>query len=92
MTSNYGPFQSSVPYGCITALPNYCSGITPIELLSINKANHHNLSRSHVWGCPVFLLDPKLQNDPKIPKWDRRYRLGQFLGVLEHHSSLITNI
>ena len=66
-------------------LPNYYSSITPIELLASNKDDHRNLSRSHVWGCPVFVLDPKLKNDQKIPKWNRRSLLGQFLGFLEYN-------
>ena len=61
-------------------LPNYYSSITPIELLASNKADHCNLSRSHVWGCPVFVLEPKLQNYQKIPKWNCSSLLGQFLG------------
>ena len=72
--------------------PNYLSGITPLELRTSNKADHRNLIISHVWVCPVFVLDPKLQNDQKIPKWNRRSILGQFIGFLEHHSSLIASI
>ena len=53
------------------SLPNYRSGTTPLELLTINKADHRSFRRSHIWGCLVFVLDPKLQNDQKILKWDR---------------------
>ena len=92
MTSPYGPFTSSIPFGCIIALPNYRSGITPLELLTSNKADHRDLSRSHVWGCPVFVLDPKLQNDQNIPKWYRHCCLGKLIGFSEHHYSLIGNV
>ena len=64
-------------------LPNYRSGITPLEFLTRNKADHRDLSISHIWGCPVFVLDPKLQNDQNIPKWNWRSILGQFLGFSE---------
>ena len=73
-------------------LPNYGSIITPLELITRNKANHRNLIISHVWLCTLFVLDPKLQIDQKIPKWNRHSILGQFLVFLEQHSSLITNI
>ena len=43
-------------------------------------------------GCPVFVLDPKLQDGKKIPKWNRRSRLGQFLGFSDEHSSLVANV
>ena len=72
-------------------LPNYCSGITPLEFLTRNNTDHWYLSMSHVWGCPIFVLDPKIKNDQKIPKWNRRSCLGHFLGFLEHHSSLTAN-
>eukprot|EP00804_Cyclotella_cryptica_P001119 CCRYP_008393-RA/>CCRYP_008393-RA protein AED:0.39 eAED:0.39 QI:0/0/0/1/0/0/2/0/218 len=68
------------------------SGLTPLELLTKTKADHRDLLRSHVWGCPVFVLDPKLQDGKKIPKWNRRSRLGQFLGFSDEHSSLVANV
>ena len=56
------------------------------------KTDDRDLLRSHVWGCPTFVLDPKLQNDQKIPKWNKRSRLGQFLGYSDEHSSLVANV
>ena len=73
-------------------LPNRVTGITAIEMLTSVKADHRDLLRSHVWGCPVYVLDPKLQSGQKIPKWNKRSRLGQFLGFSEEHSSLIANV
>ena len=70
-------------------VPNRLSGMTPLELLTNVKADHRDLLRTHVWGCPVYVLDPKLQNDQKIPKWNKRSRLGQFLGFSSEHSSLV---
>eukprot|EP00804_Cyclotella_cryptica_P014513 CCRYP_004809-RB/>CCRYP_004809-RB protein AED:0.52 eAED:0.36 QI:0/0/0/1/0/0/2/0/183 len=68
------------------------TGLTPLELLSKTKADHRDLLRSHVWGCPVFVLDPKLQDGKKIPKWNCRSRLGQFMGFSDGHSSLVANV
>ena len=58
-------------------------------MLTQEKATHKDLLRSHVWGCPTFVLDPKLQDGKKIPKWNRRSRLGQFLGFSQQHSTLV---
>ena len=52
-------------------IPNRHTGLTPLEILTKTKADHRDLLRTHVWGCPTFVLDPKLQNDHKIPKWNR---------------------
>ena len=73
-------------------VPNRESGLTPLELVTKQRADHLDLLRTHVWGCPAFVLEPKLQNGQKLPKWNRRSRLGQFLGYSENHSSLVANI
>ena len=64
-------------------VPNQHSSLTPIELLKNKKSNHRHLLRYHVWGCTVYVLDPKLHNGRKIPRWNRRARLGQFLGFFK---------
>ena len=38
------------------------------------------------------MLKPKLQNFQKLPKWNPWSRLGQFLGYLDEHSSLVANV
>ena len=40
-------------------IPSQTTGLTPLELLSKTKADHKDLLHSHVWGCPIFVLDPK---------------------------------
>ena len=76
-------------YNC---LPNRITGLTPLELLTKTKADHKDLLRTHVWGCPTFVLDARLQDGKKIPKWNRRSRLGQYLGFSDEHSSLVANV
>ena len=73
-------------------IPNRITGISPMELLTNIKADHRDLLRTHVWGCPCYVLDPTLQSGKKIPKWNRRSRLGQFLGFSEQHSSLVARV
>jgi hypothetical protein len=76
-------------YNCA---PNQVSGLTPLELITKQKADHRDILCSHVWGCPTYVLEPKLQNGQKLPKWNRRSRLGQFLGYSDEHSSLFANV
>ena len=34
----------------------------------------------HTWGCPVFVLDGRLQSNPKgVPKWEPRSRVGIYI-------------
>ena len=51
-------------------IPNWETCISPMEMLTKTKSNHRDLRRSHVWGCPVFVLEVKLQDDQKLPKWN----------------------
>src|SRR6056300_431515 len=43
-------------------------------------------------GDAPYVLESKLQNDQKLPKWNRRSRMGQFLGFSDEHSSLVGNV
>jgi len=55
-------------------LPNRITGLSPIEIATRTKSNHKDLLRTHVWGCPVFVLEPRLQD-------------GRFLsGIVDHDS------
>ena len=72
--------------------PGLKSGRAPIEKLTGVRFNCQILSRAKVWGCPAFVLSAKLQDSKKIPKFQPRARLGQFLGFSTQHSSLIGNI
>lgn len=73
-------------------LPNGVTGLSPMEILTGTQSDHRDLLRAHVWGCPVYVLDPKLQDGKKIPKWSRRARQGQFVGFSDEHSSLVANV
>ena len=67
-------------------------GLTPLEILTRSKYDYRDLIHSHVWGCPVFVLKPKLQNDHNPPKCNQRSRLGQLIGFSDGHSSLVDTV
>jgi hypothetical protein len=74
-------------------LPRRDSLIAPVELFTgatFHNFNHIQLAR--VWDCPVYVLDPELQDGHKIPKWDTRSRRGMFIGVSHSHSSNVGRI
>jgi hypothetical protein len=73
-------------------VPNARSGLTPLELVTKERSDHKDILRCHVWGCPVNVIEAKLKNDQKLPKWNRRARLGQFVGVSDEHSSVVANV
>ena len=74
-------------------MPNRNLGwMSPLEIFTKTRSDHHDLLRTRVWGCPAFVLHPKLQDGQKIPKFNRRGRMGQFLGFSDQHSSLVAMV
>jgi hypothetical protein len=66
--------------------PQRDSGIAPTEIFCGVTGASKQLVRSKVWGSPGFILDPKLQDGHKIPKWQPRARESQFLSFCMEHS------
>jgi hypothetical protein len=67
-------------------LPNE-RGLCPADIFTGSTVPRHRLKDIHVWGCPVYILDPHLQGGNKIPRWQPRSRLGVFMGFSHLHSS-----
>jgi hypothetical protein len=86
------PFAMKQAEWLYNRIPNRRTGLTPLEVFTKERADHRDLLRAHVWGCPVYVLDPILQDGKKIPKWNKRSRLGQFLGFSDQHSSLVGRV
>ena len=69
--------------------PNRESGMSPEEIFTSTRSDHHALLHAHPWGCPVYVLDPTLRGGHKIPKWRPRSRQGQYMGASSDHSSTV---
>jgi hypothetical protein len=69
-------------------MPDLSSRLSPIEVFSkTTLPDHKHLQRAKVFGCPVYVLHPTLQDAKKLPKWQRRAWRGIFLGFSPNHSS-----
>eukprot|EP00957_Ditylum_brightwellii_P118761 9057315-Ditylum_brightwellii.AAC.1 len=81
------------PYA-LKAAEVYCNrfdvkkdGVSPEEKFS-NVRAVRSLEDKHTSGCPVFVLDSRLQDQAGvIPQWDPRSRLGIYLGLSLVHTS-----
>ena len=62
---------------------------SPAEVFCGSKIGCRPLRRLRVFGCPTYVLDPRLQDGKKIPKWEPRSRKGQFLGFSKEHASTV---
>ena len=56
------------------------------------KFHRHNLKYIHMWGYPVYVLDPTLQQGCKLPKRQTQYCRTIFVGFSTNHSSDVTLI
>jgi transposase InsO family protein len=74
------PFAIAYAIWVHNHFPPSGAGWSPEELWNKTKCRTSPLSRAHVFGCPVYVLDPKLQDNKPIPKWDSKARQGIFVG------------
>jgi hypothetical protein len=73
--------------------PKRGSRMAPTEVFTGMKfENFNHLQRAHVWGCPVYVLDPMLQDGKKVPKWRPRARRGLYVGVSQRHSTTVGRV
>ena len=63
------------------------NGQCPADLFTGALIPRRQLKNIHVWGCPVYALDPTLQQGKKLPHWQPRSRQGIFVGYSPLHSS-----
>ncbi|KAL7580919.1 hypothetical protein ACA910_005738 [Epithemia clementina (nom. ined.)] len=66
---------------------------SPLELWSQVQVAP-KIRHFHTFGCPVYVLDNKLQAQQGVPKWKSRARLGVYLGASPTHArsvSLVLN-
>jgi hypothetical protein len=64
----YWPFAMDHAVYLWNALPRKDTFLLPSKLYTIN-VDYIYLQHSHVSQCPVYILDPQLQNVKNIPKW-----------------------
>jgi hypothetical protein len=90
--ANLWPFALTYAAWMHNHTPTQDLGFAPIELFSGIRLHCYDLRRIRVFGCPTYVLDPRLQDGFKIPKWEPRARLGQFLGFSTTHSTTVSLI
>jgi hypothetical protein len=74
-------------------LPSHHSRLAPIELFTgVKLPTYKAIKQARVWGCPVYVLDPKIQDGKKLPKWKARSRVGMYIGSSHEHSSTVGRV
>ena len=88
--TNLWPFAVDHAVYIWNHLPNMQSAVAPIDTFTeLLHFGYRDLQRLHVFGCPVYVLDPKMQDGKKLPKWQRRSRRAVYLGTSQNHGSTV---
>ena len=65
-------------------------GLAPVEVFSRTVSDHQALRLAHTWGCPTYVLEPRLTTaGGKIPKWQPRSRRAQYMGTSPVHAESV---
>ncbi len=88
-TTDLWPLALSHAVHLYNATPRMDSKLAPLEVFSSALSNHHALLNAHVWGCPVYVLHPTLQDGKKLPKWQPCTRRAQYVGYSRDHASTV---
>ncbi|GKY94961.1 hypothetical protein MPSEU_000460700 [Mayamaea pseudoterrestris] len=70
-------------------MPNPSTGISPQDLFTRTRWPHSRFHDLHVWGCPVYVLDKKLSDGHKLPRWQPRAHRCIFVGMSDSHASSV---
>ena len=73
-------------------LPRGPSNLSPEEIFYGVKSDHNDIRSARVWGCPTYVLHLTLQDGKKLPRWEPRSKIGQFVGRSSLHSSTVALI
>jgi hypothetical protein len=84
------PYAVSYAVWLWNNMPDPSTRLSPQELfMGTTFDNYRHLQRARVFGCPVYVLDPRLQDAKKLPKWSKRAYRGIFLGFSDMHHSTV---
>jgi len=89
VTLDLWPFAVDYAVHIWNRLPREDSGIAPLEIFCGAKLDSRILRSMKVWGCPVYVLDPTVQDGKKLPRWKPKSRRGQFMGFSKRHANTV---
>lgn len=67
-------------------MPQIESGLCPLDMFNRQRWKQSQLHGLHVWGCPVYVLDKKIADGIKIPKWAARSNRSIYMGTSNKHA------
>ncbi|KAL7561547.1 hypothetical protein ACA910_007007 [Epithemia clementina (nom. ined.)] len=88
-TVDLWPFAMEYAVHIWNTTPKKANGLSPEEIFFGTTSDRCDLQYLRVFGCPVYVLEPKLPDGKKLPKWQPRAWQGQFLGFLTSCATMV---
>jgi hypothetical protein len=66
-------------------VPNRETGLSPLDIFSNQRQPQRRLQDLHVWGSPAYLLDKRIADGKKIPRWESKSERVIFVGISPKH-------
>ena len=70
-------------------VPDPTTGLSPSDLFTKTRWNQSKFHDLHVWGCPTYVLDKKISDGHKIPRWKPRSTRCVYLGCAPSYASSV---
>ena len=70
-------------------VPNPGTGLSPNDIFTKTRWNQSKFHDLHVWGCPVYVLDKRIADGNKIPRWKPRSTRCMYLGFAPSYASSV---
>jgi hypothetical protein len=70
-------------------MPVESTGILPHDLFTRLRWAQSKFKDVHVWGCPVYVLDRRLSDGNKLPRWSARSQRCVYVGLSDQHATSV---
>ena len=68
-------------------VPNPSTGVSPHDIFSRTRWPQKRLHDLHVWGAPVYVLEKRIADGKKLPRWKPRSQRGMNMGLSPNHAT-----
>jgi hypothetical protein len=70
-------------------MPDPSNGLSPEDIFTRSRWELSRFNDVHVFGCPVYVLDKRIQDGKSIPRWQSRSKRGVYVGSSPKHASTV---
>jgi hypothetical protein len=70
-------------------MPDPANGLSPEDIFTRSRWDLSGFNDVHVFGCPVYVLDKRIQDGKSIPRWQSRSKRGVYVGSSPKHASTV---